>query len=189
MSFIRKIKKGDKVYLAEVENRRVGGKVVQRFVRYVGKEADGRTVLSVSMSEVQVEEVKLYGPLLVLHHLAQEIDLPEQLGDYSQEILSLVYAHCLDYRSLNQMPSWFERTDLNFLLRLDGLTERRLVGALDSLEALDAEDWQRNLFERVRRQYRLRPSGVIYDVQYLSMAASVPWPNPATTRKRSRAAL
>ena len=164
MSFIRKIKKGDKVYLAEVENRRVGGKVVQRFVRYVGKEADGRTVLSVSMSEVQVEEVKLYGPLLVLHHLAQEIDLPEQLGDYSQEILSLVYAHCLDYRSLNQMPSWFERTDLNFLLRLDGLTERRLVGALDSLEALDAEDWQRNLFERVRRQYRLRPSGVIYDV-------------------------
>ena len=164
MSFIRKIKKGGKVYLAEVENRRVGGKVVQRFIRYVGKEADGRTVLSASMSDVEVEEVKLYGPLLVLHHLAQEIHLTEQLGDYSQEILSLVYAHCLDYRSLNQMPTWFERTDLNFLLRLEGLTERRLVSALDSLEALDAEDWQRSLFERVRRHYRLRPSGVIYDV-------------------------
>jgi transposase len=164
MSFIRKIKKGDKVYLAEVENRRVGRKVVQYFIRYVGKEADGRTVLSASMSDVQVEEVKLYGPLLVLHHLAQEIHLPEQLGAYSQEILSLVYAHCLDYRSLNQMPSWFERTDLNFLLRLEGLTERRLVSALDSLEALDAEAWQQSLFERVRRLYRLRPSGVIYDV-------------------------
>ena len=164
MSFIRKIKKGGKIYLAEVENRRVGRKVVQHFIRYVGKEANGRTVLSASMSEVEVEEVKLYGPLLVLHHLAQEIHLPEQLGAYSQEILSLVYAHCLDYRSLNQMPSWFERTDLNFLLRLEGLTERRLVSALDSLEALDAEDWQRSLFERVRRLYRLRPSGVIYDV-------------------------
>ena len=164
MSFIRKIKKGDKVYLAEVENQRVGGKVVQRFIRYVGKEADGRTVLSASMSDVEVEQVKLYGPLLVLHYLAQEIHLPEQLGNYSQEILSLVYAHCLDYRSLNQMPSWFERTDLNFLLRLEGLTERRLVSALDSLEALDAEAWQRSLFERVRRHYRLRPSGVIYDV-------------------------
>jgi len=164
MSFIRKIRKGDKVYLAEVENRRVGDKVVQRFIRYVGKEADGRTILSTSMSDVEIEEVKLYGPLLVLHHLAQEIHLPEQLGAYSQETLSLVYAHCLDYRSLNQMPSWFERTDLNFLLNLEGLTESRLVNALDSLEALDAEAWQRSLFDQVRRQYRLRPSGVIYDV-------------------------
>jgi hypothetical protein len=58
MSFIRKFKKGEKVYLAEVENRRVQGKVVQHFIRYVGKEADGRTVLSTSMSDVQVEEVK-----------------------------------------------------------------------------------------------------------------------------------
>jgi hypothetical protein len=60
MSFVRKIKKGGKVYLAEIENRRVGGKVVQRFIRYVGKEADGRTVLSASMSDVEVEEVKLF---------------------------------------------------------------------------------------------------------------------------------
>jgi hypothetical protein len=154
ISFIRKIKKGDKTYLAEVENRRVGGKVVQRFIRYVGKQADGRTVLSASLSEVEVETVRLYGPLLVLHHLASEIQLPEQLGDFSQEILSLVYAHCLDYRSLNYMPSWFERTDLNFLLNLEGLTERRLVGALDSLESLDAQAWQRRLFEGVRRQYQ-----------------------------------
>jgi len=164
MSFIRKFKKGENVYLAEVENRRVGGKVVQHFIRYVGKQANGRTILSTSISEVEVEAVKLYGPLLVLHHLAQEIHLPAELGTYSQEILSLVYAHCLDYRSLNHMPSWFERTDLNLLLNLEGLTERRLVGALDSLEALDGEAWQRRLFEGVCRQYRLRPSGVIYDV-------------------------
>jgi len=118
MSFIRKFKRGGRVYLAEVENRRAGGKVVQRFVRYVGKEADGRTILSASLSDAEVEAVKLYGPLLVLHHLATEIQLPEQLGDHSQEILSLVYAHCVDYRSLNYMPSWFERTDLNFLLDL-----------------------------------------------------------------------
>lgn len=155
---------GDKIYLAEVENRRVDGKVVQRFIRYVGKQANGRTVLSTSMSDVEVEQVKLYGPLLVLHRLATEIELADLLGAYSQEILSLVYAHCLDYRSLNYMPSWFERTDLNFLLNLEGLTEKRLVGALDSLEALDAEAWQRGLFERVCQRYRLKPSGVIYDV-------------------------
>ncbi len=45
MSFIRRFKKGDKIYLAEVQNQRVGNKVVQKFIRYVGKEADGRTDL------------------------------------------------------------------------------------------------------------------------------------------------
>ena len=164
MSFIRRIKRAGRVYLAEVQNQWVNGKCVQRHIRYVGREADGKTLLAASLSEAEVEQVKLYGPLLVLHHLAKEIQLADQLGPYSQEILSLVYAHCLDYRSLNSMPSWFERTDLNFLLNLEGLTEKRLLGALDSLEALDAETWQRRLFERVCRQYRLRPSGVIYDV-------------------------
>ena len=164
MSFIRRIKRKGRVYLAEVENKWVDGKVVQRHIRYVGREADGKTLLAASLSEVEVEQVKLYGPLLVLHHLAKRIGLPEQLGPYSQEILSLVYAHCLDYRSLNHMPQWFERTDLNFLLDLEGLTEKRLVGALDCLEGLDGETWQRQMFHSLCRHYRLRPTGVIYDV-------------------------
>ena len=164
MSFIRRIRRAGRVYLAEVENKWIQGKCVQRHIRYVGREADGKTLLAASLSEVEVDQVKLYGPLLVLHHLAKEIQLADQLGDYSQEILSLVYAHCLDYRSLNAMPAWFERTDLNFLLNLEGLTEKRLLGALDSLEALDADAWQQRLFQKVCRQYRLRPSGVIYDV-------------------------
>ena len=164
MSFVRRIKRKGRVYLAEVENRRLKGKVVQRHIRYVGREADGETVLAASLSEAEVEQVKLYGPLLVLHHLAKRIHLPEQLGSYTQEILSLVYAHCLDYRSLNHMPQWFERTDLNFLLDLESLTEKRLVGALEYLEGLDSETWQREMFQRLCRHYRLRPSGVIYDV-------------------------
>jgi transposase len=164
MSFIRRIKIKGRVYLAEVESRWINGKSVQHHIRYVGREADGKTLLTTSISEAQFEQVKLYGPLLVLNHLAKEIQVPELLGPYSQEILSMVYAHCLDYRSLNQMPSWFERTDLKFLLQLEELTEKRLLNALDSLEALNADDLQRRLFERVCHQYRLRPSGVIYDV-------------------------
>jgi Transposase DDE domain len=164
MSFIRRIKRKNHTYLAEVENKWVKGKVVQRHIRYIGREADGKTLLAASLSEVEVDQVKLYGPLLVLHSLAQEIDLADLLGPHSPEILSMVYAHCLDYRSLNHMPAWFERTDLNFLLQLEGLTERRLLTALDSLEALHTEAWQQRLFERLRQRYRLRPSGVIYDV-------------------------
>ena len=44
------------------------------------------------MSDVEVEGVKLYGPLLVLHHLATGIGLREHLGPYANEILSMVYA-------------------------------------------------------------------------------------------------
>ena len=45
MSFIRKIRKNGKIYLAEVENRWVNGTCVQKHIRYIGKEADGRTIL------------------------------------------------------------------------------------------------------------------------------------------------
>ena len=43
MSVIRKIKKGNSVYLAEVENHRnADGKVVQKHIHYLGKEIDGK---------------------------------------------------------------------------------------------------------------------------------------------------
>jgi len=164
MSFIRKIKRGDKVYLAEVENKWIRGKCVQHHLRYVGKEADGKTILSTSMSDVEVDQVKLYGPLLVLNHLAQEIGLADHLGEFGPEILSMVYAHCLDYESVNQMPTWFERTDLNVMLNLEGLTEERLLHALDSTQTQDPEALQKNIFKSVRAKYKLENSGILYDV-------------------------
>lgn len=164
MSFIKRFKKGDKVYLAEVENKRIRGKVVQRYIRYIGKEADGKTILSTSISDVQIDQVKLYGPLLVLNHLAQEIGLGDHLGKFGPEILSMVYAHCLDYESINQMPAWFERTDLNLLLNLEGVTEERLLHALDILQRQDPEALQRNIFDSVRDKYKIKDAGIIYDV-------------------------
>ena len=100
MSFIRKIRKNGKTYLAEVENRWVAGKCVQKHIRYIGKEADGRTILSSSLSDVVVDEVKLYGPLLVLNHLANQIDLPLMLGPRASEVLSLISAPCRSTGSL-----------------------------------------------------------------------------------------
>jgi transposase len=164
MSFTRRIKKGGSVYLAEVENTRIDGKVVQRHIRYIGREVDGQTVLSVSMSDVEVDEVKLFGPLLVLHHIAQAIGLPKFLGPYANEILSLVYAHCIDFQSVSQMERWFERTDLNMILNIQGLTEKRLLGALDYLENANGEKLQADIFEAVQDRYNLHPSGVVYDV-------------------------
>jgi transposase len=164
MSFIRKIRRGDKVYLQEVETCRVDGKVVQRHIRYVGREADGKKKLTTPLSDIAIEHVKLYGPLLVLDHIAKSIQLPEVLGSFAPEILSMVYAHCLDYKSVSKMERWFQRTDLNMILGLDEVTEARLLSAMDSLERLDAIATQRKIFQHAREKYRLGTRGVVYDV-------------------------
>ena len=153
MSFIKKIKKNGKIYLAEVESQRINGKVVHKYIRYLGKEVDGERVITVSINDLRMDHVKVFGPLLVLNDLAKSIGLHDLLGDYSQEILSMLYAHCLDYQSLNQMGSWYDRTDLNFILDLKGLTEARLVGALDSLEKMDPTTIQKTIYDKVRDVY------------------------------------
>ena len=164
MSFIRKYKKNGQVYLAEVESVRINGKVVQRFIRHIGREANGKTILSCSVSEAEIESVKLSGPIMALHSIASEIGLPALLGEYSNEILAMTYAHCLDYKSLNNMKTWFKRTDLNHILSLEDLTEKRLVNALDSIEQIDQMQFQQNIFEAVKRKLKIAPKGVVYDV-------------------------
>jgi len=63
MSYIKRTKKNGKVYLSEVESKRVDGKVVTKYIRYIGKEVDGETILSTSISEIDIEQVKAYGPM------------------------------------------------------------------------------------------------------------------------------
>lgn len=164
MSFIRKRKRNGQIYLEEVENVREDGRVVQKFIRHLGREADGKTILSCSISEAEIESVKLAGPLMALHSIAAEIGLTSSLGEYSNEILSLVYSHCLDYKSLNNMKTWFERTDLNHILNLQDLTEKRLVNALDSIEQIDQMQFQKNIFDGVREKLHIKPRGIVYDV-------------------------
>jgi transposase len=101
---------------------------------------------------------------MVLHSLAEAIELPALLGEYANEILAMVYAHCLDYESLNHMPKWFERTDLNVILDLEKLTEKRLVNALDALESFDAMALQRSIFDKAKEWLQLKVRGVVYDV-------------------------
>jgi transposase len=164
MSFIRKRKRNGKIYLEEVESVRVNGKVKQKHIKYIGKEADGKTILSSSISDVSIKKIKIYGPLLILNHICNEIGLPDLLGEFSNEILSMVYAHCMDYKSVNQMSRWFERTDLNMILALKHLTESRLLKALDSIELQDQEKLQQDIFQQVKSIYQLDVEGIIYDV-------------------------
>jgi transposase len=164
LSFIKKIKKNGKIYLAEIESQWINGKAVQQYIRYIGKEVDGETKLAASISDIEVEDVKVFGPLIVLHHIAQTIGLPNLLGEYAPEILSLVYAHCLNYKSINRMSSWFKRTDLSVLLDIENITEKTLLNALDSLEKIDTEKLQLKIFNALNKKFPVSKKGLVYDV-------------------------
>jgi transposase len=164
MSFVRKIKRGERTYLAEVENQWKDGRCVQKHIRYIGKEVDEKVILASSISNLEVTEIKLFGPLLVLDSLAKGIELEAILGEYGKEILSMVYAHCLDFKSVNKMTQWYERTDLPFILSHDALTKDRLYSAMDSIEYLQAENIQRTIFDKVIDHYKVPVTGIVYDV-------------------------
>lgn len=165
MSYIRKRKRNGRIYLEEVESVRVNGKVVQKHIRYIGRETDKQTILSSSISNVSIEEIKLHGPLLVLNYFCEKIGLSNILGEYGDELLSLAFAHCIDYKSVNQMSRWFKRTDLNMILNLENLTEDRILKALDSIDGEnDIEQIQNEIFEKMKSIYPLDTTGVIYDV-------------------------
>ena len=143
---------------------RVDGKIIQKHIKYIGREADKKVILSSSISNISIEKVKIYSPLLVLNHICDEISLSNILGKYGNEILSLVFAHCVDYKSVNQMPNWFERTDFNMLLDIKNLTENSLLKALDSIEEIGIDKLQKEIFKKVKTIYNLETKGIIYDV-------------------------
>src|SRR3990167_1251164 len=149
MSFIRRIKNGKYTYLAEVENRWVNGKVVQKHIRYVGKELNGERILSGSIANTEVTGVKIWAPLIVLDRLAKQVNLSEILGNYGDYLLSMVYAHCLEPKSINHMEDWFVRTDLHNILRISEVSEEKLYNALDSVDERNISVIQKKIFRSV----------------------------------------
>lgn len=164
MSFIRKIKRGEYTYLAEVENKWVKGKVVQKHLRYVGKELSGKPILSGSVANSEVTKVTIWAPLLAMHTLAKQIHLPEILGEHGEYLLSMAYAHCLDPKSVNKMEDWYQRTDLHRMLSISGVSEKKLYEALDSVNDKSSEIIQKNIFRSVRDVYNLSSDAYFFDV-------------------------
>jgi transposase len=164
MAFIRKLKRGDKTYLVKVESYRENGKIKQRYLGYVGKEIDNKRILTGSVANADVTKVSIYGPLLVLHEIAKEIGLPNALGEYSAEMLSLIYAHCIQPSSLTKITEWYERTDLNHLLNFEKLTEKRLLNAIDYYDDERIAAMQNLLFVRLQDAYNASLKAIFYDL-------------------------
>jgi len=163
MSFVRRIKRGNSIYLAEVENVRVGGKVIQKHIRYVGKEVDDKPILAGSVAASTIDAVTIYGPLLMLDEIARQIDLSAVLGEYGDYLLSLAYAHCVSPDSLTGMVDWYKKTEIGNLLSLSGVTYKKLIEAIDSVQEREA-DIQRRIFGRAREVLDLSTKGYLYDI-------------------------
>lgn len=164
MVFIRKIKKGKYTYLAKVENKWENGKVVQKYLGYVGKEVSGKQIYSGTMESTDVTKVTIWAPLMVLNALAKQVNLAELLGDSGEYLLSMVYAHCLEPKSVNQMEDWYGRTDLHSMLKIQDVSEQKLYNALDSLDERNYGFIQRNIFRAVTEKYHLKPKGIFFDI-------------------------
>jgi len=164
MVFIRKVKVGNKTYLTEVKSVREGNKVRQEFIRYVGREVNGKRIFSGSAEEIEVIGVKIWAPLIVLDKLAKQINLSEILGEHGEYLLSLAYAHCLDPKSVNKMEDWFVRTDLQNILNIKEVSEEKLYNALDSINEENLSVIQKKIFRSITEVYKLQPKGYFFDV-------------------------
>ncbi len=164
MTFIRKIKKGNYTYLAEVENTWENGKVKQKYLRYIGKEVDGERKLSGSIERAKIDKVSIYGPLLIVDSIAKEFGLSELLGKNGEYLLSLAYGHCVEPNSVKKLSDWFERTDIHNLLKIPDVTYKKL---LESLEGYDGEYGhfvQEKIFKKIQERLELKQEGYFYDV-------------------------
>ena len=162
MSFIRKIKRGHSVYLAEVENVRIRDKVVQKHIRYVGKEVDNKPILTGAVATSSIDKVTIFGPLLVIDEIAKQLALPNLLGDYGDYLLSLAYAHCVAPDSLAGIAEWYQKTEIANLLDIPEITYKKLLEAMDSVEESDGV--QRRIFNRLKERLEISPSGYLYDI-------------------------
>lgn len=136
MAFIRKIKKGDSVYLAKVESYRDGEKVRQRVIEYIGKEEFGKPVVKVDINKLVVGPVRRYADVKVLLQLADQLGLPTALGKHYKTIIPVIIAHLLCRKSIKKIAAWIEHTTLLDDLDLPSISTQQLYGAMDHLNDL-----------------------------------------------------
>jgi len=163
MSFIRKIKRGNSVYLAEVENTWVHGRVVQKHLRYIGKEINGHIQKRVASTDVEVEAVRHCADVLAVHRVAERLGLRELFGEHGPYVLSFVYSHLLERPSIRKLEEWFGGTEIPELLGLREISTGRLYETLGHLSGVDFGRVEERILERLRG-YETKNRSAIIDV-------------------------
>lgn len=147
MAFIRKIKKGNSIYLAKVESYREDGKVKQRVLEYVGTEENGIAIQKVDINKIDVENVKHYADVSVLHQICLSLNLHYLLGKHHKAIIALLIAHLICKGSILKVSKWIEQSTIKEVVGLEELTTEMLYNALDYLEECDFDKIEQSIFE------------------------------------------
>jgi len=158
MTFIRKKKVGDKVYLIEVNNVRVNGKIKQKFVRYLGREVNGKAVKRVSTNDIQATSVKQSLDVLAIDKIAQELRLKEV--SYKPAI-SLVYSQLLEKRGINKLEDWIRYTEIPDVLGIKAPNVKELYESLADINEDDFEIINEKLFSVFSSYENIKESAII----------------------------
>jgi len=164
MAFIRKIKKKNGIYLAEVESYRVDGKVKQRFIRYIGKEVEGESIKKEALEQLEVTSVRQYLDYKVVHQVAQKLGIPQLLGKDLHSVLLLVYTQIITCKSINALPDYVGHTTLKELLGIEKLVSSDLYESLDKLQQLDFEPIEKGILQHFNSLDDSEQDALVLDV-------------------------
>lgn len=137
MSFIRKIKIGERIYLAEVKSVRENGKVRQKFIRYVGTEIDGKPAKRILTKDIAIKDVKRSLDVLCIDSIAKELSITSIT---SKHFLALVYSQLLEKRSINKLEDWLRFTEIPSVLGIGDISTKELY---ESLTEIDDPEFER----------------------------------------------
>jgi len=144
MAFIRKVKAGKRVYLAEVKSVRKNGKVKQEFIKYLGREIDGKPVKKVNTNNIEAVSVKQSLDILAINKVAEELKINDIPNKY---FLSLIYSQLLEKRSISKLQDWMRFTEIPELLGLDNISAKRFYESLTEINEEDLEKINEQIFQ------------------------------------------
>jgi transposase len=158
---IKRIRRGKHIYLAEVKSVRKGKRVRHEFIRYIGKEVDGKPERKVSTGAVRVREVRRYLDAVCIDRLAKELGLEDLFGEHGKHALVFLYSHLMDRPSINKMKGWLTHTEILPLLGLDSMSTKELYETLTHVDEVDFEPVEHVISNRLSRFEKYRRSVVI----------------------------
>jgi transposase len=158
MVFIRKVKAGKKIYLAEVKSYRENGKIKQKFIRYLGREINGKAVKRVLTSDIQAISVKQSLDVLAIDKIAEELKLKEI--PY-KPALSLAYSQLLEKRSITKLEDWMRYTEIPEVLGIKLPSVKELYESLADINEEDFENINEKMFSVFESYENIKESAII----------------------------
>jgi len=144
MTFIRRVKAGNRIYLAEVKSVRKNGKVKQEFIRYLGREIEGRPVKKVNTNNIEAVSVKQSLDVLAIDKIAKELSINSISNKY---FLSLIYSQLLEKRGINKIQEWIRFTEIPEILGLDNISAKSFYESLTEINDEDLEKINKYIFQ------------------------------------------